>query len=61
VKRFYDEDEDFWPKRDAIWGRLVAQQLGQTAWSIVDQKAIGRFMPLCSTAQKWPPCLNSQP
>ena len=24
--RFYDEGEDFWPKRYAIWGRLVAQQ-----------------------------------
>ena len=44
-ERFYDEGEDFWPKRYAIWGRLVAQQRGQTAWSIIDQKAIGRFMP----------------
>jgi len=43
--RFYDEGEDFWPKRYAIWGRLVAQQPGQTAWSIIDQKAVGRFMP----------------
>ena len=25
-ERFYDEGEDFWPKRYAIWGRLVAQQ-----------------------------------
>lgn len=44
-ERFYDEGEDFWPKRYAIWGRLVAQQPGQTAWSIIDRKAIGRFMP----------------
>lgn len=44
-QRFYDEGEDFWPKRYAIWGRLVAQQPGQTAWSIIDRKAIGRFMP----------------
>ncbi len=43
--RFYDEGEDFWPKRYAIWGRLVAQQPGQIAYSIIDQKAIGRFMP----------------
>jgi tricarballylate dehydrogenase len=43
--RFYDEGEDFWPKRYAIWGRLVAQQPGQTAYSIIDSKAIGRFMP----------------
>ncbi|HEY0202354.1 MAG TPA: FAD-dependent tricarballylate dehydrogenase TcuA, partial [Burkholderiaceae bacterium] len=45
AQRFYDEGEDFWPKRYAIWGRLVAQQPGQTAWSIIDQKAVGRFMP----------------
>jgi len=44
-QRFYDEGEDFWPKRYAIWGRLVAQQPGQTAWSIIDRKAVGRFMP----------------
>lgn len=44
-ERFYDEGEDFWPKRYAIWGRLVAQQPGQVAYSIIDQKAIGRFMP----------------
>ena len=43
--RFYDEGEDFWPKRYAIWGRLVAQQSGQVGYSIIDQKAIGRFMP----------------
>ena len=45
AERFYDEGEDFWPKRYAIWGRLVAQQPGQIAWSIIDAKAIGRFMP----------------
>ena len=45
AQRFYDEGEDFWPKRYAIWGRLVAQQPGQTAYSIIDAKAVGRFMP----------------
>jgi hypothetical protein len=40
-ERFYDEGEDFWPKRYAIWGRLVAQQPGQVAYSIIDAKAIG--------------------
>jgi len=45
AKRFYDEGEDFWPKRYAIWGRLVAQQPGQIAYSIIDAKAVGRFMP----------------
>jgi tricarballylate dehydrogenase len=44
-RRFYDEGEDFWPKRYAIWGRLVAQQPGQIAYSIIDSKAIGKFMP----------------
>ncbi|AHB76994.1 MULTISPECIES: FAD-dependent tricarballylate dehydrogenase TcuA [Pandoraea] len=43
--RFYDEGEDFWPKRYAIWGRLVALQPGQIGYSIIDAKAIGRFMP----------------
>jgi tricarballylate dehydrogenase len=44
-ERFYDEGEAFWPKRYAIWGRLVAQQPGQVAHSIIDAKAVGRFMP----------------
>jgi len=44
-ERFYDEGEDFWPKRYAIWGRLVAQQPGQVGYSVIDSKAIGRFMP----------------
>ena len=43
--RFYDEGEDFWPKRYAIWGRLVAMQPGQVGYSIIDAKAVGRFMP----------------
>ena len=45
AQRFYDEGEDFWPKRYAIWGRLVAQQPGQVGYSIIDAKALGRFMP----------------
>ncbi|WP_343583273.1 FAD-dependent tricarballylate dehydrogenase TcuA [Herbaspirillum sp.] len=44
-ERFYDEGEDFWPKRYAIWGRLVAQQPGQVAYSVIDAKAVGHFMP----------------
>ena len=44
-ERFYDEGEDLWPKRYAIWGRLVAQQPEQIAWSIIDSKPVGRFMP----------------
>ncbi len=45
AQRFYDEGEEFWPKRYAIWGRLVAQQPGQIAFCIVDAKAEALFMP----------------
>jgi tricarballylate dehydrogenase len=45
TRRFYDEGEDFWPKRYAIWGRLVAQQADQIAYSIIDSKSIDQFMP----------------
>ena len=44
-ERFYDEGEDVWPKRYAIWGRLVAAQPGQVAYAIIDSKSIGLFMP----------------
>jgi tricarballylate dehydrogenase len=44
-ERFYDEGEDFWPKRYAIWGGLIARQPDQIAYSIVDSKAMGKFMP----------------
>ena len=43
--RFYDEGENIWPKRYAIWGRLIAEQPGQLAYSIVDAKTIGSFLP----------------
>ena len=45
AERFYDEGEDFWPKRYAIWGMLIAAQPDQIAFSIVDAKAAGQFMP----------------
>ncbi|OJW27457.1 MAG: FAD-binding dehydrogenase [Rhodospirillales bacterium 69-11] len=44
-ERFYDEGEDVWPKRYAIWGRLIAQQPEQIAYSICDAKAFPLFMP----------------
>jgi tricarballylate dehydrogenase len=44
-ERFYDEGEDFWPKRYAIWGRLVAMQPDQIGYSIVDAKSYDLFMP----------------
>ncbi len=43
--RFYDEGEDVWPKRYAIWGRLVAAQPEQVAYSIIDSRSIDLFMP----------------
>jgi tricarballylate dehydrogenase len=43
--RFYDEGEDFWPKRYAIWGKLVAGQPDQIAYSIIDAKVTDLFMP----------------
>jgi tricarballylate dehydrogenase len=45
ARRFYDEGEDFWPKRYAIWGRLVAHETDQIAYSIIDSKSIDKFMP----------------
>jgi tricarballylate dehydrogenase len=45
ARRFYDEGEDFWPKRYAVWGKLIAQQPDQIAYSVVDAKALPLFMP----------------
>ncbi len=44
-QRFYDEGEDSWPKRYAIWGRLIARQPDQIAYAIMDSKVLDRFMP----------------
>lgn len=43
--RFHDEGEDVWPKRYAIWGRLVAGQPDQVGYAIIDAKSIDLFMP----------------
>src|SRR5258705_9183185 len=43
--RFYDEGEDIWPKRYAIWGRLVAAQPDQIAYIIFDASSRNSFMP----------------
>ena len=45
AQRFYDEGEDIWPKRYAIWGRLVATQPGQIAYIIFDSTVVTSFMP----------------
>jgi tricarballylate dehydrogenase len=45
AKRFYDEGEDIWPKRYAIWGRLVAAQPDQIAYILFDASSLKLFMP----------------
>ena len=45
AQRFYDEGEDIWPKRYAIWGRLVAAQPDQIAYIIFDSAVVTSFMP----------------
>ena len=45
AERFYDEGEDFWPKRYAIWGRLIAAQPDQIAYIVFDTKSLPLFMP----------------
>ena len=44
-RRFYDEGEEIWPKRYAIWGRQIAEQPDQMAYSIVDSRMLGNFLP----------------
>jgi tricarballylate dehydrogenase len=45
AERFYDEGEDVWPKRYAIWGRLVAAQPDQIGYILFDAKSLTMFMP----------------
>jgi tricarballylate dehydrogenase len=45
AQRFYDEGEDIWPKRYAIWGRLVAAQPDQIAYIVFDSTVLTSFMP----------------
>lgn len=45
AERFYDEGEDVWPKRYAVWGRLVAAQPDQVGHVVIDSKSINLFMP----------------
>jgi len=44
-RRFYDEGEEFWPKRYAIWGRMVAMQPDQVGHVVIDSSSIDLFMP----------------
>ncbi len=53
-ERFYDEGEDLWPKRYAMWGRLIATQADQIAYSIFDSRMVGRFMSTAYRAYEEP-------
>ncbi len=54
AQRFYDEGEDVWPKRYAIWGRLVAKQPNQIGYIIFDASSLKLFMPSCFPAIEAP-------
>ncbi|GAA6526932.1 FAD-dependent tricarballylate dehydrogenase TcuA [Intrasporangium sp. DVR] len=43
--RFYDEGEDIWPKRYAIWGRNLAGQPDQIGYALWDSRVQGQFLP----------------
>lgn len=43
-ERFYDEGEDLWPKRYATWGRLIAEQPNQCAYSFYDAQTAALFV-----------------
>ena len=45
AERFYDEGEDIWPKRYAIWGRNIALQPDQIAYCLWDAKVQDLFLP----------------
>lgn len=45
AQRFADEGQDIWPKRYASWGRLIAEQPGQIAYSIFDAKTVELSIP----------------
>ncbi len=43
-RRFSDEGANFWPKRYASWGGLIARQPNQIAYSIIDARMLGQFI-----------------
>ena len=45
ARRFYDEGQDIWPKRYAVWGRLIAMLPGQIGYVILDAKSENLFIP----------------
>ncbi len=60
AQRFYDEGEDIWPKRYAIWGRLVAAQPDQIAYIIFDStRASPASCRRCFRRSRAPPSPSS--
>jgi len=53
-ERFYDEGEDLWPKRYAIWGKNIAEQPGQLAVALWDSKVNHLFLPPMNGAASAP-------
>jgi tricarballylate dehydrogenase len=45
AQRFYDEGEELWPKRYAIWGTNIAMQPDQIAYGLWDSKVSRLFLP----------------
>jgi tricarballylate dehydrogenase len=43
--RFYDEGEEIWPKRYAVWGSHIARQQDQIAYALWDAKVNSQFLP----------------
>ena len=52
AQRFYDEGEEIWPKRYAIWGRLVAQQPDQIAYIVFDSSVAENVHALALSADR---------
>ena len=52
AQRFYDEGEDIWPKRYAIWGRLVAAQPDQIAYIVFDASVAQQFHAVAVSADR---------
>ena len=61
AQRFYDEGEDIWPKRYAIWGRLVAAQPDQIAYIIFDSTVRHELHALAVPADRAPTHRASSP
>ena len=68
AQRFSDEGDDFWPKRYAIWGGLIARQPDQIVYCIVDAQGDRRLHAACIPADRgghafpsWRACSASTP